>query len=94
MKLKKLAAGLGTLGLLAVAAPSFAIPTLNLPNPGGLTALDPFGGFDYVSYASSVTNNLNFDNNPLNPIVTTYLASASKYYKGRRRKLRHSVPFG
>ena len=26
MKLKKLAAGLGALGLLAIAAPSFAIP--------------------------------------------------------------------
>jgi hypothetical protein len=71
--MKKLAASLSALGLLAAAAPSFALPALTFKHGATTQTVDPFGGFDYISNASAVVTGFNVLGNP---ITTTYLASA------------------
>ena len=76
MKLKKLAARLGALGLLAVAAPSFAIPTLTIVDGLNSYVVDPFGGMDWQSNATAVSTAPVFDG--VTQSTTTYLASATE----------------
>ena len=77
--IKKLAAGLSALGLLAVAAPAFAIPALtyttNTTLGAGTYVLDVFNGFDYISNGSAVSTPVVYDGVTVS--TTTYLASAN-----------------
>ncbi|MBG6080331.1 flocculation-associated PEP-CTERM protein PepA [Rubrivivax gelatinosus] len=74
--IKTLAAALSALGMLAVAAPSHATPTLTFTDNGTVYTVDPFGGFDWQSNATAWTTALSFA--PGAEMTTTYLASASK----------------
>ena len=72
--IKKLAAGLSALGLLAVAAPSYAGPTVTIDTFFGTQVIDPFNGFDWVGTASAVTTGFNPDGSTV--FTTKYLSSA------------------
>ena len=74
MKLKRLAAGLGALGLLAIAAPSFAIPTLTFTSGANTYTVDPFGGIDWQSNATAISTAPVFDGATTS--TTSYLAAA------------------
>ena len=74
--MKKLAAGLSALGLLAVAVPVYAIPTLTvIDDVYGTQTIDPFSGFDYFSNSSAVTSGFVPDGTMV--ITTQYLGTVS-----------------
>jgi len=76
MKLKTLAASLGAVGLLAIAAPSYAIPSLTWTSTNyGTQVVDPFGGLDWNSAGTAVS--VGFDPTVVTSMVTTvYWANA------------------
>ena len=77
MKLKKLAAGLGALGLLAIAAPSLAAPTLTYTTANyGVQVLDPFGSIDWNSGSTAVAVGYNPFAQVNVGITTTYFSNA------------------
>ncbi|BAL93711.1 flocculation-associated PEP-CTERM protein PepA [Rubrivivax gelatinosus] len=72
--IKTLAAALSALGMLAVAAPSQAAPSLTFTDNGTTYTVDPFGGFDWQSNATAISTTPVFDGATVS--TTTYLASA------------------
>lgn len=77
--MKKLAVALSALGLLAAAAPSFAIPSLTFKDGASTFVLDPFGGFDWQSNATAISTLPVFDGATVSS--TSYLASATEIKK-------------
>lgn len=77
--MKKLAVALSAVGLLAAAAPSFAVPSLTFTDGANTFTLDPFGGFDWQSNATAVSTLPVFDGVTVS--TTTYLASATEIKK-------------
>lgn len=78
MTRKKIAVGLSALGLLAAAAPSYAVPTLTYqPDqtqyPGVTVTADPFESIDWRISGAAVSSNFNTLGNP---ITTEYWADA------------------
>ncbi len=73
-KISKVLGGLITAGLIAGAAPAFAIPALTYTSSFGTTTIDPFTGIDWSPTATAVTSNYNPDGTTV--ATTTYLASA------------------
>lgn len=74
-RFKMLATALSAAGLLAVAAPSYAIPALTFTTGSGTYTIDPFSGFDWASNATAVASAPVFDGTTV--MTTSYLASAS-----------------
>ena len=80
MKLKTLAASLGAIGLLAVAAPSYAIPSLTWTSTNyGTQSVDPFGGLEWDSASTAVS--VGFDPTALTSVVTTTFWSTANGIK-------------
>lgn len=75
--MKVLVGSIAAAGMLFTATAAVANPVLTVETDFGTQIIDPFLGIDWTDQASAVVSNLNFDNNPLNPIVTEYLASAT-----------------
>ncbi|MCM8594492.1 flocculation-associated PEP-CTERM protein PepA [Accumulibacter sp.] len=74
--IKKLAAELGAVGLLAVAAPVLASPQLTFTTANyGTQSVDPFGGFDWDSAGTAVSSGYDVTKD-FNAITTYYWASA------------------
>jgi hypothetical protein len=80
---KTLAAALSTLGLLTLATPTFALPTLTFTDSGNNTyVVDPFSGFDWQSNATAVANPLNFTAaGETLATTTTFMANAEAIKK-------------
>jgi PEP-CTERM motif len=75
-KLKTIAATVGTMCLLAFAAPSHALPSLTFKDGADTISVDPFNGFDWQSNATAVVSSPVFDGTTI--ITTSFLASAVK----------------
>lgn len=73
---KGLIGALATAGMLATTSSAYALPSLTVVTDFGTQVIDPFLGIDWTDQATAVVSNLNFDNDPSNPIATEYLASA------------------
>lgn len=75
MTRKKIAVGLAALGLLAAAAPSYAIPSLTYdPTNYGIVNVDPFTAFDWNSAGAAVTSGFTPDGSTV--FTTEYWADA------------------
>lgn len=79
---KGLFGALATAGMLATASSAYALPSLTVETDFGTQVVDPFTGIDWTDLATAVVSNLNFDNDPLNPIQTEFLSSAVKVNSG------------
>lgn len=80
-RIKPLLSALSAVGLLAMAAPGHAAPTLTFDTQAGqgdaggnTVTADPFGGFDFTSNGTAVTSGLTFDGTEF---TTTFWATAS-----------------
>lgn len=75
-RFKTLAAAISAIGVMAVAAPAFAAPSLTFTDGANTYTVDPFSGFDWQSNATAVATAPVFDGTTV--MTTTYLASAEQ----------------
>ncbi|MDH4393693.1 MAG: flocculation-associated PEP-CTERM protein PepA [Aquabacterium sp.] len=76
IKLKSVVSAIGAACLMAIAAPSFATPTLVFKDGANTFSIDPFDGFDWQSNATAVVSPPVFNGTTV--LTTSFLASASK----------------